>query len=215
MVSAPAPDDLSAWNRIRTLVATKDDLEQELTRGLVKADPGDKQERPQINRLKSILPGDTALADFRVFMPWKGWGKERPSGQRLLVFVVRPDRRVAILDLGPFAPIRQAIAEWRDRVQKIQDPSRVADRLVDLLWKPLAPALAGVSTLLVSPDGELCLFPMAALPGERPGSYLLDTMAVATVPVPQILVTGFPFDPSPPSLLVLGGVDSTPGRATA
>ena len=207
VVAAPAPDDLPAWDRIRSLTATKDDLEHELTRALVKVDPGSKQERPQIDRLKSLLPRDAALVDFRIFMPWKGWGHERPNDQRVLAFVVRPDRPVVILDLGPFAPIRQAIGEWRDRVQKIQDPSRPAGRLEELLWKPLAPCLADVHTLLVSPDGELCLFPMAALPGERPGSYLVEAMAVATVPVPQLLVTGVPFDPAPPSLVVLGGVD--------
>jgi CHAT domain-containing protein len=74
-----------------------------------------------------------------------------------------------------------------------------------------------VRTLLVSPDGDLCRLPMAALPGKSQDSYLIETTAIAVVPVPQLLITGVPSDPSPPSLVLVGDVDfdAEPGTTLA
>jgi CHAT domain-containing protein len=55
------------------------------------------------------------------------------------------------------------------------------------LWEPLLPHLRGVHTVLVSPDEGLGRLPFAALPGDKPGSYLIEEVALAVVPVPQVL----------------------------
>ena len=207
VVAAPNVNDQAAWDRIRSLTARKDELEGELTRRLAQVDPREKPGRSQVDELKSLLPRDGALIDFREFQSWKGWGSSKGNATHLMAFVIRPQRPVLALDLGPAKPIHEAIGEWRERVDKFRDPSRAADRLRQLLWKPLEPHLDGVLTLLVSPDGELCRFPLAALPGETPGAYLVERLGIATVPVPQLLVTGLPFEPSSPSLLIVGDVD--------
>ena len=77
--------------------------------------------------------------------------------------------------------------------------------------------LAGVATVLVSPDGALGLVPLGALPGKAAGSYLIEDYTIALVPVPRmfgddeaVAVEG----PKPalaqaeaPSLLLVGDVD--------
>ena len=42
-----------------------------------------------------------------------------------------------------------------------------------------------MATVLVSPDGALGLVPLAALPGQAPGTYLIEEHAIALVPVPR------------------------------
>jgi CHAT domain-containing protein len=136
----------------------------------------------------------------------------------VVAFVVRRDTPVAVVDLGPQQPIAAAIGRWRDRYAGAAggaapgqaDP---AARLRRLLWEPLEKRLNGVRTLLVSPDGALAAFPLAALPGSRPGSYLIEDLAVAVVPVPQLVAAyarpaGTDGQETPsPSLLLVGDVD--------
>ena len=52
---------------------------------------------------------------------------------------------------------------------------------------PLEKHLAGAKIVLISPDGPLCQLPFAALPGKDPDKYLIEEIALAVVPVPQLL----------------------------
>lgn len=64
--------------------------------------------------------------------------------------------------------------------------------------------------MLISPDGALARFPWAALPGEAPGTYILEEQAIAVVPVPRLLpelLQPLAGDTPPPSLLLVGDVD--------
>ena len=85
------------------------------------------------------------------------------------------------------------------------------------IWKRLEPAVAGAETILFSPDGPLCRFPLAALPGSKPGSYLIEERNIVVIPVPQLLpqlLTGTPAADGPASTpLLIGDVDfgSEPG----
>ncbi|MBC8115476.1 MAG: CHAT domain-containing protein [Candidatus Saccharimonas sp.] len=47
--------------------------------------------------------------------------------------------------------------------------------------------MQGVETILISPDGVLAQLPWDALPGEKPGTYLLEDLALAVIPVLQML----------------------------
>ena len=142
--------------------------------------------------------------------------------RRLVAFVVRPDRPIARVELGPLAPIRAAIDAWRPILRREQpapqdEPGGPAARLRRLVWSPLEEHLAGVATVLVSPDGALGLVPLEALPGKAAGSYLIEDYTIALVPVPRM----FGVDeavaadgPKPataqaeaPSLLLVGDVD--------
>ena len=142
--------------------------------------------------------------------------------RRLIAFVVRPDRPIARVELGPLAPIRAAIDAWRPILRREQpapqdEPGGPAARLRRLVWSPLEEHLAGVATVLVSPDGALGLVPLEALPGKAAGSYLIEDYTIALVPVPRMFGADGAVaaeGPKPataqaeaPSLLLVGDVD--------
>ena len=151
--------------------------------------------------------------------------------RRLIAFVVRPDRPIARVELGPLAPIRAAIDAWRPILRREKpapqdEPGGPAARLRRLVWSPLEEHLAGVATVLVSPDGALGLVPLEALPGKAAGSYLIEDYTLALVPVPRMFGADGAVaaeGPKPataqaeaPSLLLVGDVDygGDPGVAS-
>jgi CHAT domain-containing protein len=82
--------------------------------------------------------------------------------------------------------------------------------LRDRLWNPLATHLAGIETVLISPDGDLSRLPFAALPGTKDDKYLIEERSIAILPVPRFLPDLFDATAVPsmePSLLVVGDVD--------
>jgi CHAT domain-containing protein len=150
----------------------------------------------------------------------------------LVAFVVRPDREVVRVELGPFGPLREAVEQWRQadslrRKRPVRkkfdgsgddDPDDPAVVLRDKLWLPVAKHLGGVETVLVSPDRDLSKLPFAALPGSKPGTYLIEEVAVAVLPVAQFLPDVVAPPPAvDPSLLVVGDVDygADPGKPAA
>ncbi len=91
----------------------------------------------------------------------------------------RPVRQV---DLGPAQPIDAAVVQWRSAIEHHQS-SPAAETLRRLVWEPLAKHLPpDTSTAIIAPDGSLTAIPWAALPGDRPGTVLLEQYALATVP---------------------------------
>jgi CHAT domain-containing protein len=119
--------------------------------------------------------------------------------------VVQSGRPIVQLDLGPLEPVASAVDAWRKQVRRRQPDQATAPAatLRRLVWQPLEPHLKDIQTVLLCPDGALTRFPCAALPGTKPGSYLLEECTLAVVPVPQLL----------PDLLAEKEADSTPGPA--
>lgn len=144
-------------------------------------------------QLQESLPKDTALVDFLVYrrlLPPKDGKGQAASESHVLAFVVRNASPIAAVDLGPEEPIADAIERWRTtsvkrtRAEGSDDPGIVLRRL---LWEPLQSYLQDTHTVLVSPDGVLARLPFAALPGSKPGSYLIEETSVAVLAVPQLL----------------------------
>ena len=175
-------------------------------------------------RSRHLCRSDTALIDFLEFThftpPAEGKGEFKFETQ-LLAFVVRRDRPIVRIDLGPRAPIAKAVEGWRALLRKpvaaLDGPARDLRKLV---WEPLEPHLDGVTTVLVSPDGVLGSVPLAALPGKKAGSYLIEDFTFAVVPVPRMLGTaetkpGETPAQSAPTLLLVGDVEygGAPGKA--
>ncbi len=104
--------------------------------------------------------------------------------------MVRPDRPIARIDLGPIATILKAIDDWRPflvggkTAPAASDPAQALRRLI---WDPVEPHLDGITSVLVSPDGALGQVPLAALPGKEPNSYLIEERSIAVVAVPRML----------------------------
>src|SRR5262249_55807506 len=147
----------------------------------------------------------------------------------LTAFVVRPDRPLVQVLLGPVQPVADALDRWRTAVQRkspVTKPDGAGAELRRLVWQPLEKELQGAQTVLVAPDGVLTRLPFAALPGRKPGTYLIEDVAVAVVPVPQLLPAllapadkdTLPAVKAPgDALLLVGDIDygAAPGQALA
>jgi CHAT domain-containing protein len=138
-------------------------------------------------QVADALPPQTALVDFLEYThygpPPQGKGKLKTEG-RLLAFVLARGREPVCVQLGPAQPVAQAVRAWRRPLQS-SPPGRLDDQaaaeLLRHVWRPLQKHLAGASTVLLAPDGALTALPFAALPGTKPGSYLLEEVALGYV----------------------------------
>ena len=153
-----------------------------------------------------LLPPGAVLVDYLVYeyVPLPGGKDARPAEQRLACFVSRKGRPTVYLDLAPLAPVTEAVAAWRkdirrggggfDRGMVLDEPAAggaPGHPQIDLrkrVWAPVEPYLDKAELVLLSPDGPLCSAPFAALPGSRPGSYLLEEFPLVLAPIPRLIV---------------------------
>ena len=120
----------------------------------------------------------------------------------------QPVRQV---DLGPAQPIDEAVQAWRTAIVNRQ-ASPAAEVVRRTVWEPLARHFPpGTTTVLIAPDGLLTAVPWAALPGDRPGTVLLEQYALATVPHAPFLLDRLTAPARSPGegdlVLAVGGVD--------
>ncbi|HMP04766.1 MAG TPA: tetratricopeptide repeat protein, partial [Lacipirellulaceae bacterium] len=170
-------------------------------------------DRATLETVIDALPADAALVDYFEF--WDAWPSKFEPGQwerkrKLAAFVVRPGADVTLVNLDEVDSLTETIDLWRESFGMSPEGRAAGLRLRDRLWDPLAAALAGAETVLISPDGALGRLPFAALPGDSEETYLIDKYRLALVPVPQLI----PVLTTPPlrnaaqrELLLLGDVD--------
>jgi CHAT domain-containing protein/Tfp pilus assembly protein PilF len=171
------------------------------------------------DQLRKSLPDATALVDFLEYQHSEPPTKNKGSGlseRRLVAFVLRKDKPIVQLNLGSVQPIAPAVEAWRKLAVRRapfqaqdNDPSQVLRRL---LWQPLEKHLAGAKTVLLSPDGVVATLPFAALPGKEAGTFLLEELTLAVVPLPRLLPSLLaektaPALPSLETLLLVGDID--------
>ncbi len=225
----PDPGMLAACRRrVDELTRHREALEAELAGRSAAAGQGQGPIALSPAALARALPGDAALVDFLEYThggpPPGGPGAWRTE-RRLLAFVLRAGRPAVCCPLGPAAPIGKALDAWRGRLKQpladaADDPARVVHRLV---WAPLQAHVKDARTLLIVPDGVTARLPFAALPGQGPGTYLVEEHLLVTVPAPQLAAeyvappAKAATAPPAPSLLLLGAVDydAAPGAAAA
>lgn len=135
------------------------------------------------------LPTDTVLLDFvqytQLGVPPGGRGRLARS-QNMGVFVVSHDQPIQFVWLGTSDRIDKAIAKWLESMRSGEDNkmSQVgeAQEVRRLVWEPLKSAIGESRKILIAPDGPICFVPFAALPGETPGSYLIEDITFGYVP---------------------------------
>jgi CHAT domain-containing protein len=129
----------------------------------------------------------------------------------LVAFIVRPNQPVERVELGPIEPVETAVANWRRTFGRKGADSDQGAELRRLVWQPLTKYCSGAKTVLISPNSLIAPLPWAALPGEKPGPYLIDDFAIALAPIPsllpELLGNGPVALPEKPSLLIVGDVD--------
>jgi CHAT domain-containing protein len=163
--------------------------------------------RSGTEQVLAAIPAETALVEFLQYNHTLPASSTR-SESRLYAFVLVPRRPVILVPLGATQTIAQAIRQWRQRAGTAESPDPGAE-LARLLWQPLRPHLEGVHTVLIGPDGPLYALPFAALPGSRPGTYLLEEIAVNYVTSGHhcVALHHRPDSPRAEGLLAVGGLD--------
>jgi CHAT domain-containing protein len=123
--------------------------------------------------------------------------------------VVVKGKEVVRVELGAVQPIALAVAAWRKPMLTEQPAAvdeKAAGQLRRLVWNKLAKALPEADNVFVAADGVLCSLPWDALPGNKPGTYLIEELAIAQIasarqllPLPDCRVSA--------GLLAMGGLD--------
>jgi CHAT domain-containing protein len=198
-----------------TLAARKESLEKELSQN---SDAFRRARRfVAADQMQAALPDGTALIDFAEYWAFEDPVKGRNSEPQYLAFVARKNSDVAMIDLGPAKGIADSIKAWREPFYSGYDASsgdqaalEAAQVLRQRVWEPLEPLVNGAETVLISPAGALGELPFAALPGRRPGTFLLEDYRLANVIVPSLLPAML--EQSRPSdrdrsLLLVGNID--------
>jgi CHAT domain-containing protein/Tfp pilus assembly protein PilF len=240
-LAAVTPDKAQARReQLARLTADKERLERELA---VLSTPFRRMRQIQsagFADLASRLPPGAAVLDV---VEVKVLGPADMVGTRHYeAFVLRRAGGARGYDLswvhlGPAAPIDEAVRAWRAALADddpaarglgrpaplsaaaarpattAEPPERVLRRRV---WEPVEAHLRGCSSVLIIPDGALTAVPWAALPGRRPGRYLLEEYALGAAAYGQQLydlLTREP--PQGGGLLAVGGVryDDAPPEA--
>jgi CHAT domain-containing protein/tetratricopeptide (TPR) repeat protein len=169
-----------------------------------------------VDIVRTSLPPSTALVDCVEYLHRERDDAHVPLKRRMVAFVVRPDQKIVTrVPLGPSEVLRELIDRWRLSYGAGKSPPAgepdPGPRLRTLLWEPLEPHLDGTKSVLISPDGALNSLPWTALPGSKPGTFLIHDRAFAIIPVTQLLpevVQGAPRSAKDrPSLLLVGGID--------
>ena len=129
------------------------------------------------------MPDNAALLEFVTYKPLSPKGitaKERYGEPRYVVYVIHSRGDVEWKELGEAKAIDKAVDAWR---QALRDPERkdaqqLARAVDEKVMRPVRALLGNATQLLVSPDGELNLIPLAALVDEQ-GHYLIERYSVS------------------------------------
>lgn len=201
-------------SRLTALSQQKENLERQLARS--SAAYRTSQQSLTLEQLSGALPPETVLVDYFEFwrtIPARESGALHRFERSLAAFVVQRNGSVQMFDLGAIDPISAAIETWRKSFGLGTDGQSAGQTLRARLWQPLRTAIGSARTVLISPDGTLGRLPFAALPGDRPDSYLLEEYRLTMLPVPRLIAEqSGSAAPQPASelryqLLLVGDVD--------
>jgi CHAT domain-containing protein len=217
----PERGNAAAWRRLRDLLNRKNQLEADLADQFIRLGLTDTIAM-RVEDLPAVLPAESALVDFYVVEESRNNFLAQPVDQSAKTSgnIMAPR---TIIDPGAFEPhIHAFVIRKEGQIVQI-DLGHVFRRsglgfvIQSPIWQPLVPHLSGVRTVFVSPDGPLWRIGLATLPGKKPGTFLIDDMAIAVVPVPQLLVSQSPTPLSSSGLLQVGDIDfdGDPGASAA
>jgi tetratricopeptide (TPR) repeat protein len=213
----PPPGQIDVWRRrIDSVRQRKDTLESELAHLSREIREEFKLRQLTGEDLADILPDNACLIDMLEYAhvwPTTDRKGDRKSENRVIAFIVHPGEAGVLVQLGASDAIHQAISEWRQAVAEIdaRKLERAGQRLAALVWQPIERHLGNARHIFVSPDGMLAQLPVAALPGSREDSYVLEEYAVSYVASAHDLARLLQHKSSPDAVgggfLAIGDVD--------
>jgi CHAT domain-containing protein/tetratricopeptide (TPR) repeat protein len=187
----PDANQSDAWKK---RIAELTDRKESIERTLAEKSADFREQRAQIelkpDRLRLSLPRGSVLVDFLEYTRYRAPPERRGPMKRkrhLVAFIVRPDREIQSVELGPIDALRKNINAWRTDYGSSAAGVDAANALKRAIWEPIEPHLDGCETVLVSPDGDLARFPMGALPGKALDSYLIEERNLVVISVPRLL----------------------------
>ena len=201
--------------RVHDLTEARERLERDLARRAPAVAQRQRADRLGPADLEAALPRGSAYVDTLRYVR-VAFDPKRPGAAgetwvpHYVAFVVRPGQPVRRVELGPAAAVDGAVADRRQAVAARRDGPE-AEAVRRLAWEPIARHLGpDTKTVYLVPDGTLDWLPWAALPGSRPGTVLLEDLAVAVVPHGPFLVRQLTRAADAPAadapVLVVGGV---------
>jgi CHAT domain-containing protein/uncharacterized protein HemY len=220
----PPEDTKNLDEQARTLTARKEQLERELAPLLPALAAQKELDALGPKDLQRSLPERVAFVDLLRYTYFEQ-DPEVPDLKgakrtlRYVAFVLTRDQMQRV-ELGNAAGIEAALEQWRQAINARRDDA-AADELRRLVWEPIVRRLpAHTDTVYFAPDGALTRLPWAALPGDQPGTVLLERFTFALVPHGRFLLARLRETPKPGTdppgpaglLLAVGGVryDDTP-----
>jgi len=227
-LSLDGPGELDAaeyQQRLRALVDEGDALEADLARR--SASLRALTELPTaadiLERVVVAIPKDHVLVELVVYeysppVPKVGTPESKiPVQLRYLAMVIFPDGRTAAVDLGPADAIDKVASRLRDALAgRVADFQVPAQKLYQLVFKPLQSALGDSRKIFLAPDGELALVPFAALHDGR--RFLVDAYDFAYLTSGRDLLARPGNIPTATPVVVFADPDysgSLPARASA
>jgi CHAT domain-containing protein len=230
-LSGPDPKHAQARRKqIEQLTEQKEALEAKLAAKSVHfaqmRDSSKLGPKDLLEQLQAALPPKTVLVDVLEY--WNSRPSQEKKGildwnRQLVAFVVHTDS-VKRVELGLADDVTKAVDQWRKVAVAPDRPKSnglaFLTKLRSQVWDKLEPHLDGAETILWSPDGPLCRFPMGALPGSKPDTYLVEERTIVVLPIPRLLpqLVASTEDErgksDPESLLVVGDVEygGSPGQ---
>jgi tetratricopeptide (TPR) repeat protein len=167
---AAAAEALDAWSlRVRELQRQQQRLEQQIASA--SREFRTVQDPLTVQEVKNRLPESTALIDYLEYRRGEhrpGHGKTSEPESRMLAMIVSK-QSLEMVDLGPVAVMSAGIDQFRSAItgQPREKRAIAPSELRELIWDPIERHLAGIETVLISPDTVLGTLPFAALPGKR------------------------------------------------
>ena len=193
----------AGWEEYRRAIATlegqiaAEERYLSLHSGVVSAEIAQQQVTAEL--LARRLPPGSTLVEFVLIRDWDERRLVWTAVSRYLAFVLTPDNRVTLTDLGETSAIDAAVAHTltvindpgflKDLNNYTQQTDGVLTELYAQVVQPLQPAIGTSGTLIVSPDGELNKVPFAAL--RLPdGGYVIERRPVSYVASGRDLMRG-------------------------
>jgi tetratricopeptide (TPR) repeat protein/CHAT domain-containing protein len=199
--------------RFDELDADKEKLEAELAHGSEAFRRFRELRHATVHQVSAALPPGAALVDFLQFTHATPSPERKGAFKfesRLLAFVLVAGREPTLEFLGSVEPVEKALQSWHRPVQTVP-PGRIeedaAHELAHRVWQPLEKHLTGVKIVLIAPDGPMCGLPFGALPGSKPGSFLIEENSIGYVTSGRhLLELAIAESPAGRGLLAVGGL---------
>ena len=172
------PQDASAeqHKEINTLEEQREKIESEISR---RSAEFRAQKQPiTLDAIRRAIPDNAALIEFAIYRPFDPTlpNERMAYGEpHYVVYVLRRQGDVQWKELGEAKAIDEAVTALR---QVLGDPQRhdvqqLARSVDERVMQPVRAMVGDAKLLLISPDGQLNLIPLAALVDEQ-GHYLVE-----------------------------------------